>query len=158
MRMSERVLNEDHVTQLALRRDILGLQRREASDASVEALDLADYAQALRTRQSDDLAILTRSLDHFPPASHIPAGWTSRDTLSPPSLISRGPTLSSTTPSTRPFSLPSHSAPQRVSFYHPKPRIKDSQSHIPSEIDISQFPAWSRSWYRPSNRANLRSS
>jgi hypothetical protein len=35
--------------------------------------------------------------------------------------------------------------------------MKDSQSHIPSEIGISQFPASSRPRYRPSDRTNLRS-
>ncbi|KAF7779015.1 hypothetical protein Agabi119p4_3360 [Agaricus bisporus var. burnettii] len=129
-------------------------RRREASDVSVEALDLADYARTLRTRQTDGPypAFPSRSLDDFP---YVPATRDSRDTLSPLSLVSRGPTLSSSNAtSRRPFSMPSR---HDLSLYHPQPRIADSQSHdfpSSSEIDISQFPAWSRAWYQSTTATN----
>lgn len=116
-------------------------QRREPSDVSVEALDLADYAHQLRTaaRTTDPYPA------HYPPSSppsHVP------------SLVSRGETLTSTTYSTssrniqrtprRPFSLPpgppssSHTARgNRTATPHafptPTPEIADP------EIDISQL-------------------
>lgn len=150
-------------------------QRREASEASIEALDLADYARTLRARQPEETNPHLQSQitqDHFPsypPGSFIPEARDSRDSLSPPSLVSRGATLSSNgTYSTsrggrRPFSLPTpnpsnyalHSSSRS---HHPQPRIVDPQPTYPginpSEVDIAQFPAWSRSWYQPPNRVN----
>ncbi|KAF9061006.1 hypothetical protein BDP27DRAFT_1394317 [Rhodocollybia butyracea] len=109
-------------------------QYQHHSDASVEALDLADYARTLRP--------------HHPETQPRP-----------PSLVSRGDTLSSTSsPTHRPFSLP---PPSRQSPYSSRNALPAShRSHNypyltepdivtspDSEHDISQFPAWSRSWY-----------
>ncbi|KAG6916648.1 hypothetical protein DXG01_005934 [Tephrocybe rancida] len=124
-------------------------QRREASDSSVEALDLADYSRTLRSRQEDGYSA-------YPPYPSPRRPLASLDTLHPPSLVSRGDTRSSNTQSTssrpplRPFSLPPpsryNSATSRYSVnspYGPEPRIRSQDS----EIDISHFPVWSRSWY-----------
>ncbi|KAF5358551.1 hypothetical protein D9756_001306 [Leucocoprinus leucothites] len=156
----------------------LARQRREASEASIEALDLADYARTLRTRQPGDPypdiqdgALFSRpqhtqdSFQSYPPVSFVPQARASRDSLSPPSLVSRGATLSSNgTHSTsrggrRPFSLPTpNSSTHALRSHYPQPRIVEPQPTYPgappSEIDIAQFPAWSRSWYQPPNRAN----
>ncbi|KAF5373886.1 hypothetical protein D9758_000691 [Tetrapyrgos nigripes] len=106
-------------------------QRREPSDASVEALDLADYARTLR-----------------PPRRHIDDDYL--DPHRPPSLISRVDTLSSTTHSSsrarstrRPFSLP----PQPHSSLSHGPSPYRYNSNYPDEADIAQFPSWSRDWY-----------
>ncbi|PPQ91434.1 hypothetical protein CVT25_014322 [Psilocybe cyanescens] len=181
-------------------------QRRQASDVSVEALDLADYARTLRTRQAED------PYPPFPsqirqgqgqgqenrPLSSFPAfpqpSTNSRDTLrtNAPSPVSRGPTLSSLTThhtslssvpsrgrhsSRRPFSLPvtptpfppsSHPSSSRghiANSYapHSSPYIADPDNRAASsqEIDISNFPKWSRNWYNsnnPSARYNHRHS
>ncbi|KXN80986.1 hypothetical protein AN958_06498 [Leucoagaricus sp. SymC.cos] len=159
----------------------LARQRREASEASIEALDLADYARTLQTRQPEDPYPASQqerypqsqhTQDHFPsypPGSFIPEARGSRDSLSPPSLVSRGVTSSSTgTTSTsrggrRPFSLPTPNSSQYALHsssrsHRPQPRIVEPRPTYPgtnpSEIDISQFPAWSRSWYQPANRVN----
>jgi hypothetical protein len=147
-----------------------GQRRREASEVSVEALDLADYARTLRVRQAED------PYPPFPsqitqPNSHPPSSFPallplvqSRSSLAqPPSLVSRGPTLSSNSthhtsssgrqPGRRPFSMPvtplpsSHASSSR----HRGPYIVEAEPHpTPSEeIDISRFPRWSRNWYNP---------
>ncbi|KJA27003.1 hypothetical protein HYPSUDRAFT_63266 [Hypholoma sublateritium FD-334 SS-4] len=141
--------------------------RREASDSSVEALDLADYARTLRLRQAEDPYPAFPS--HIIPENHAPSsfpslipGASSIDYL--PSLVSRGPTLSSsathntftTTPrsSRRHFSLPP--APPVASYANSSrpypnhgPYIRDQYEQAAStdEIDISRFPKWSRNWY-----------
>ncbi|KAF9558013.1 hypothetical protein CPC08DRAFT_709944, partial [Agrocybe pediades] len=149
-------------------------QRREASEVSVEALDLADYARTLRARQAEDPYPPFPSQvrrDEYPPSSFLPvpvASQASRDSasrLTPPSLVSRGPTLSShassSTPSRgrrsrRTFSVPvtplpsAHASSSRVHFdptssnrgpYIVEPGISSQ------ELDISHFPKWSRNWY-----------
>lgn len=129
-------------------------QRREPSDVSVEALDLADYAMTLRPNR-------THENDQHYSNEMYPL---SRDSMAPPSLTSHGETLSSMShstrsayPSRRPFSLP----PQSSSSTHPtsglshryptfgNPRIPSPriQTNTDSDIDVSQFPAWSRNWY-----------
>ncbi len=149
----------------------LARQRRETSESSIEALDLADYARTLRVRPADDPypvfqgpAGPSHLQDHhfpsYPPGSYIPNTFHSQNSLSPPSLVSRIPTLSSNaTHSTsrsggrRPFSLPTPNSSNyalhstgRI-LYQPQPRIADPQS----EVDIAHFPAWSRSWYDSTN-------
>ncbi|THU81258.1 hypothetical protein K435DRAFT_477393 [Dendrothele bispora CBS 962.96] len=106
-------------------------QRREPSDASVEALDLADYARTLR-----------------PPPAPLPVDNDYLDPYRPPSLISRADTLTSTAPSTsrarstrRPFSLP---PPQSQSSYGPS--SWRSHPNFPDEADITQYPSYSREW------------
>ncbi|KDR73614.1 hypothetical protein GALMADRAFT_251356 [Galerina marginata CBS 339.88] len=158
-------------------------QRREASEVSVEALDLADYARTLRLRQAED------PYPPFPsqirPESHPPSAfpgipmtsWNSRSSLpmQPPSLVSRGTTLSSNTThhttysnpsrgrqsSRRPYSVPtplpssSHASSSRVQLPPPSahrgPYIVDPDIHSADEIDISHFPKWSRNWYNSNN-------
>jgi len=162
-------------------------QRREASEVSVEALDLADYARTLRVRQAEDPYPPFQSSirqDHYPPSSfpiasvQSQASQDSSSRLHPPSLVSRGPTLSSlathhtssSTPSRgrrsrRTFSVPvtplasAHPSSSRVHFdptsSNRGPFIvePDNQSQ---EIDISHFPKWSRNWYNTNNPPNGR--
>ncbi|KAJ3736098.1 hypothetical protein DFJ43DRAFT_1053399 [Lentinula guzmanii] len=127
-------------------------QYREPSDASVEALDLAEYARTLRPHENWQLE----------PENDV------LDSLHPPSLISRGETFSSSShasarsPVRRPFSLPpSSSSRQSLSARnalptsyrsHNYPNLTSNEPDIvtspaQSEVDISQFPPWSRRWY-----------
>ncbi|EAU88643.2 hypothetical protein CC1G_01016 [Coprinopsis cinerea okayama7 len=144
-------------------------RRQEASEVSVEALDLADYARTLRSRQAAE--------DPYPPfrpAESSSAASTSSPRqgqrsppVYPPSSFPnfiRGGTRSSANTSTtathhtpqsthslpvgsrrRPFSLPSspynHSAPNLV----PDPE---------QEVDVTQFPSWTREWYNDSTNRN----
>ncbi|KAF9053048.1 hypothetical protein BJ165DRAFT_1400404 [Panaeolus papilionaceus] len=157
--------------------------RREASDVSVEALDLADYARTLRARQAEDpypaFPSQLRQVQ-YPPSSYParPQLAGSRDSLEqhPPSLVSRGPTLSSTSthhtlssnpPSQgrrttrRPFSLPNTPVASQASSSrghlppssYKTPRIFEAGAQHASsdEIDISSFPKWSRGWYDSNN-------
>ncbi|KAF9532196.1 hypothetical protein CPB83DRAFT_663689 [Crepidotus variabilis] len=187
-------------------------RRREASEVSVEALDLADYAKTLRARQTEDPYPPFPSQfhqperepqAHYPPSSfpntYLPQLAHSRDSLAmhPPSLVSRGPTLSSATtnhtgsssaPSfaqraaRRPYSLPatpknssqgSHSSrgqggPRQSPLHRPGqlhpsgvggPYIVDPTLNPSSdEIDISNFPKWSRGWYTNNSNPHLHSS
>ena len=149
-----------------------GQRRREASEVSVEALDLADYARTLRVRQAEDPyppfpSQITQSNSH-PPSSFpalLPLVQSRSSLAQPPSLVSRGPTLSSNSthytsssgrqPGRRPFSMPvtplpsSHASSSR----HMGPYIVEAESHPTSseEIDMSRFPRWSRSWYNPNS-------
>ncbi|KAG6844917.1 hypothetical protein H0H87_002401 [Tephrocybe sp. NHM501043] len=120
-------------------------QRREASDASVEALDLADYSRTLHSREQDEYLA-------YPPHTPPLLSLTSIDTPQLPSFASRGGTRSSNTHSTqphshRPFSLPPPSRYNSHTSHHshnlPEAHIRSQDS----EIDISHFPIWSRNWY-----------
>ncbi|KAK7054706.1 hypothetical protein VNI00_003169 [Paramarasmius palmivorus] len=107
-------------------------QRREPSDVSVEALDLADYARTLARPQ--------RTAQGMVPDNML-------NTLHPPSLY-HGDTPSSSSQGSssrrsRPFSLP----PRSRSSRSPAPEVAGE-----SKIDISHFPVWSRNWYT-SNRS-----
>ncbi|KAJ4475349.1 hypothetical protein C8J55DRAFT_536885 [Lentinula edodes] len=129
-------------------------QHREPSDASIEALDLADYARTLRPhgnwQQEPEDDVL--------------------DSLHPPSLLSRSGTLSSSShpsvrsPTHRPFSLPPSSSSRQPPYPRNHPRTSYRSHNYPylttdepeivtspaqSEVDISQFPPWSRRWYNP---------
>lgn len=158
-------------------------RRREASEVSVEALDLADYARTLRTRQAEDpypaFPSQIQQQAHYPPSSFppIPQLTRSRDSLAPhpPSLVSHGTLSSNGTHHTsaslapsrarhatrRPFSLPatphnsSQASSSRVRLEHAQrgpPYIMDPTVNFSSdEIDISNFPKWSRGWYNSAN-------
>ncbi|KAK1225384.1 hypothetical protein PQX77_011674 [Marasmius sp. AFHP31] len=125
-------------------------QRREPSDVSVEALDLADYARTLQRNQ-------------HPPQrerGHVPDNML--DSLHPPSLTYSSASDASSSRNSRrshrPFSLPP-SSPRNHSYQSfSNPRHQQQQQHEPDflahedeEIDIARFPAWSRSWYNNRN-------
>jgi hypothetical protein len=128
---------------------------REPSDVSVEALDLAAYQSTLRPHPYPDYPPRPTSI--HPPAS--------RESFPSPSLVSDRYTSSSTshsrnspaytstrTPTRRPFSLPpptlrSTSPLNRSAHNYPSPHIAAADPAVPSEIDISQFPRFSRHWY-----------
>ncbi|KAJ7172326.1 hypothetical protein C8R46DRAFT_1085541 [Mycena filopes] len=142
-------------------------RRREASEVSVEALDLADYARTLRAHEAGPYQG-RYGRDMYPPSPppHRPLAARA------PSAMSRMDTLSSNThystpsrgrnPPRRPFSLPppsvhsrssrqSHPTPPRSANSHKSPyqNSSPSQQHLRSEpdIDTAHFPAWSRNWY-----------
>ncbi|KAG6814590.1 hypothetical protein H0H92_000119 [Tricholoma furcatifolium] len=118
-------------------------RHREVSDASVEALDLADYSRTLQIRQED----------RFP--SSPPHPRTSLDTLPQPSLVSRNGTLSTnlhsrSSQSHRPFSVPPPSQHFGATSHRPTDSLYGLEARTQayeSEIDITRFPAWSRNWY-----------
>ena len=141
-------------------------RRREPSDVSVEALDLADYAMSLprrATRPYDNQHNFMPN-DPYPPS---PQGFRpfaqSRDSLHPPSLASPGGTLSTTTsaprsPRDRPRSLPPRSNDPHTSSQRSAPRIADHEDYLLSdgpyshqdletEIDTGRFPPFARHWY-----------
>ena len=113
--------------------------RRETSDASIDALDLADYARTL-----------------------APATWGTDS----PSLESSNNTYHTAPlrPARRPFSLPpsnpslsSHATSSQSRPHRPPRTIESNRIQSPSEeIDISHFPKWSHNWYnnKPTNNAS----
>ncbi|KAF7294813.1 hypothetical protein MIND_01019000 [Mycena indigotica] len=144
-------------------------RRREASEVSVEALDLADYAMTLRAHQNNAYQSTSREM-FYPPSPPAQRPFANR----PPSTMSRMDTLSSNTHSSpgrgrntsrRPFSLPPPSAHSHSSRHSQptSPRSGNSRNNVymhnsnsasrqnprssDPEIDIAQFPAWSRNWY-----------
>ncbi|KDQ60935.1 hypothetical protein JAAARDRAFT_45655 [Jaapia argillacea MUCL 33604] len=166
-------------------------QRREPSDVSVEALDLADYAMTLDHRQHQQLQPHYAPFrpPEYPPSPPALRPLASPDSIQVPSLVS-DPTGSSSSHTThsfashsgqsrgrgtprRPFSLP---PPRSHNSFSPSPHLEPqytydyphSSNHDypgvpiggrfppnpPDEIDISQFPAWSRKWYHPQNTLN----
>ncbi|KAI0636705.1 hypothetical protein C8Q77DRAFT_519396 [Trametes polyzona] len=134
-------------------------RRREPSDVSVEALDLADYARTLNRNEH----YLSQQppfppYDPYPPSPQLrPLART--DSLSPPSLVSASASSSHShsfsprSPMRRPFSLPppsfpTHSLHSDPSSAHPSRGRHDPQIANPeSEIDIAQFPSFARGWY-----------
>jgi hypothetical protein len=109
--------------------------RRQPSDASIEALDLADYARTL-----------TRTADRDFATHRYPLPF-NRPPPPPPSLTSDRRTNSSrshqthSSPVRRPYSVPPRtSTPPRLEAFPPVPKPDE-------EIDVSQFPPWSRNWY-----------
>lgn len=141
-------------------------RRREPSDVSVEALDLADYALSLPRRTNrpyDNHRNLTPNDPHPPSSRGIRAFSQSRDSLHPPSLTSPGDTLSTATsasrsPQDRPWSLPPRSHDLHTSSQRSAPRIANRDNHFLSdepyghqdhdtEIDIGGFPGFARHWY-----------
>ncbi|KAI0647329.1 hypothetical protein C8Q79DRAFT_958914 [Trametes meyenii] len=134
--------------------------RREPSDVSVEALDLADYAQTLnRNHHYLSQQPPFQPYDPYPPSSQ-PFHLARTDSLSPPSLASasasssQSHSFSSRSPMRRPFSLPPPSFPTRSLHSQPssarRPQHPGQEPHIASpesEIDIAQFPSFARGWY-----------
>jgi hypothetical protein len=143
-------------------------RRREASEESVEALDLADYSRIAQAHSSRYVPFRRdeREYPEYPP-SPPPARPFSAMSHDTPSLVSSPDTLSSqqsyarTGPSHRPFSLPPPSSYTSLrtpptSHAHSDPRIRRSldsvheHGHPPppgAEFDLARFPAWSRHWY-----------
>ncbi|KAJ3531141.1 hypothetical protein NMY22_g8274 [Coprinellus aureogranulatus] len=146
--------------------------KREASEASVEALDLADYAKTLRARQAEDPypafpfagASLNSSANRvgrnaprheYPPSSYpapISRGGTRSSTNTSTTATHQTPRSNVTVPQTstygrrprRPYSLPN-------SVNGSTPQVNRRPPDPDDEIDISQFPAWSRNWYHTNN-------
>ena len=149
--------------------------RREPSDASVEALDLADYAMSLprRANRPYDSRYNFTPNDPYPPSPRgIRPFVQSRDSLQPPSLASPGDTLSTRTstsrsPRDRPRSLPPRSFDPQTSSQRSAPRIANYDDYPLSdrpythqdhetEIDVGRFPVFARHWYsnhRPTTRS-----
>ena len=144
----------------------------DASEPSIDALDLADYARTLNRYPYPSDLVYDDYLLPPPPRSVSVASHAS---LHPPSLVSsRGtptsqshntPSLRHTThgaflPSVPVSSLtqPSVYIPPDNSLYSPniwRPPFDTTSSRagVPnSDIDISQFPAWSRGWYAKDSR------
>ncbi|KAJ2929586.1 hypothetical protein H1R20_g7507, partial [Candolleomyces eurysporus] len=147
-------LPEDHFPVLHSKR------RREASEVSVEALDLADYARTLRTRQAEDpypafpfadssLNSSTRETHNHAPkpvySAHPPSSF-------PAALVARGGTRSSAnTSSTSTHQTPRSNVTVPLPANHSTSTPQLARPSDPDdEIDISQFPAWSRGWYNGS--------
>ncbi|KAJ4487806.1 hypothetical protein J3R30DRAFT_3654232 [Lentinula aciculospora] len=154
--LSQENTNETHqeYSRYPIQPSQLRQQYREPSDASVEALDLAEYARTLRPHGNWQPE----------PENNV------LDSLHPPSLMSRGGTLSSSShssvpsPARRPFSLPPSTSrqspyprnnlPSSSHRTHNYPYLTTDEpdivtSPVQSEVDISQFPPWSRRWYNP---------
>ncbi|KII88303.1 hypothetical protein PLICRDRAFT_41465 [Plicaturopsis crispa FD-325 SS-3] len=127
---------------------------REPSDVSVDALDLADYARTIQPNSRTERYAQPRPDMHNRQDLYRAQARASRDSLQPPSLVSGGTisshshsyphtyTSSTRNPARRPFSLPPPPLAHR-------PLADDTRSPPldDPEIDISQFPAWSRNWY-----------
>ncbi|KZP12549.1 hypothetical protein FIBSPDRAFT_961256 [Athelia psychrophila] len=139
---------------------------REPSDASVEALDLADYALSLSPQASRYPHPQFRPHDPYPSTPPPTRPLASRASINTPSLVSAGSlayTASSRSAIHRPFSLPPParsrtSLPGGASaFGHATSPIYPHIVATPfaqgpdPEIDIAQFPAWSRNWYDSNN-------
>ncbi|KAI0054015.1 hypothetical protein FA95DRAFT_1480193 [Auriscalpium vulgare] len=147
-------------------------QRREASDPSVEALDLADYTNTLnpypRRAAMPGAYEPAFHYDEYPPSPPQRRPFSVQSAYSPPSLVSSPGTLSSQShiPSYaphRPFSLPPPSSYQSPAIRHApdyanrsRPSLESVSPREPgydSEIDIAHFPAWSHHWYDADKRA-----
>ena len=142
-------------------------QRHDASDPSIQAFDLADYARTLNYHPFDYPYPHDDDLSSPPPTRSF--SFATPTPSQPPSLVSsRG------TPSSHPHSSPSPrnvnhrlftpSIPVQsptltsaynysggVSYPHQplSPFNADSPYDVtlPSEIDITHFPSWSHGWY-----------
>ncbi|KAI0005986.1 hypothetical protein BJV74DRAFT_880316 [Russula compacta] len=140
--------------------------RNGTSDPSIDALDLADYARTFNPFPSDP------TYDSYPLPPPRSVSVTSHASLNPPSLVSSRGTPTSryygtSSPSALPPSIPVSSQsltqpsvyiPPDNTLYSPNilhPPFDTASSHgVPnSEIDISQFPAWSRGWYTKGSRS-----
>ncbi|OBZ69224.1 hypothetical protein A0H81_10759 [Grifola frondosa] len=125
-------------------------RRREPSDVSVEALDLADYAKTLNRRNNDPYPQPAfRAYDPYPPSPRPLRLLASRDSLTPSASASHS---RSPAPIRRPFSLPAPTFPSHSFSNHPsvsnhsnsKPAVQGPDAQ---EIDIGHFPAFTRGWY-----------
>ncbi|KAF8643896.1 hypothetical protein AX16_008912 [Volvariella volvacea WC 439] len=170
-----------------------GHSRREASESSVEALDLADYARTLKQRQAG-AGIGDPYPAHYPPDSYPPlppqfipepdSAAGPIDLRAPPSAYRpphspissnshpfdthyaytpRNSINSHPTPGTqghdtlRRFSLPPSTTHLNFSLSQsgPSRSTPRSQPHVAlsgDEVDLSMFPAWSRSWHNDHRR------
>ncbi|EJF66097.1 hypothetical protein DICSQDRAFT_159138 [Dichomitus squalens LYAD-421 SS1] len=135
-------------------------RRREPSDVSVEALDLADYARTLNRNNANHHFSQQppyNPYDPYPPSPRSNRPLARNDSLSPPSLTSAASASSSQSyrsPLRRPFSLPPPSSyPGHSHGSHPSQRTRhEPQIASPSsEIDIAHFPSFTRGWYAPDN-------
>ena len=140
--------------------------RHDASEPSIDALDLDDYARTLNPHPFPGDPTYDDYL--LPPQRTISAA--SHASLNPPSLVSSRGTPTSQSYSTssprhtthRPFFpsmpvsplshpsvyIPSDNALYSPNILHPPLDTASSRGGVPnSEIDIAQFPAWSRGWY-----------
>ena len=139
--------------------------RDGASDPSIDTLDLADYTRTFNPFPSDP------TFDSYPLPPPRSVSVTSHASLNPPSFASsRGiptprsyGTSSMRYPSHRAFPpsipvssqsltqpsvyIPPDNAPYSPNILHPPFDTTSSHGVPNSEIDISQFPAWSRGWY-----------
>jgi hypothetical protein len=139
----------------------------DASEPSIDALDLADYARTLNRYPFPSDPAYDDYLLPPPPRSVSVASHAS---LHPPSLVSSRGTPTSQSHNTPSLRYTTHSAflpsvpissltqpsvyiPPNNPLYspyisHPPLDTTSFQGGVPnSEIDISQFPAWSRGWY-----------
>lgn len=129
------------------------VQRREPSDASIEALDLADYSRQLQHQQHPHSPFaLQDAYPPYPPSPRPIRPLASTESFIAPSLTSGGDTTSSQSHRTpqgaqthRPFSLPARSR-AHLSFAESYSQHHGSPASV-DEIDIGHFPAWSRGWY-----------
>ncbi|THH07293.1 hypothetical protein EW145_g3474 [Phellinidium pouzarii] len=143
-------------------------QRREASDASFEALDLADYAMTLPQRDN----IHTRYFSQDPQYPQYPAtpprsfSLASRNLyLFPPSLVSGGsssshlPSPRLNTPIHRPLSprLPHSSVSADTGYAHNYSWIANDYTEE-DEADLTTFPEWSKNWYKSQNPHHMNTS
>lgn len=144
-------------------------QRREASDVSVEALDLADYARTLNRRNDqphdhdpyNNFSMPAyRAYAEYPPSPPPIRPLASHDSLSPPTLLSPSASTSQNSSSTR-RSYAGYRRPH--SFPIPQPYSQSHSSHsglgrnpqpiqggapVPyNEIDIATFPSFARGWF-----------
>ena len=148
------------------------MQRREPTDVSVEALDLADYtrqlAQSANSRSAPVFQPVYQAYDSYPPSPQALRPLASRDSLSPPPVLSPSSPTShpsrSPRPHHRPFSLPRHttSPPTRNDTLRSPPSQTSRSSHPTSydndplltppdpeqEVDIAQLPGFARGWYQ----------
>ena len=143
----------------------------DASEPSIDALDLADYARTLNRYPFPSDPAYDDYLLPPPPRSFSVASHAS---LHPPSLVSSRGTPTSQSHNTSSLrhttnwaflpSVPVSSLTQPSVYIPPDNALySPNTSHLPldtsswggvpnSEIDISQFPAWSRGWYTKDSR------
>jgi len=144
----------------------------DASEPSIDALDLADYARTLNRYPFPSDPAYDDYLLPPPPRSVSVASHAS---LHPPSLVSSRGTPTSQSHNTSSLRHTTHGAflpfvpvssltqpsvyipPDNPLFSpdisHPPLDTTSSRGGVPnSEIDISQFPAWSRGWYAKDGR------
>lgn len=146
------------------------LQRREASDYSVEALDLADYALTLARQGHAQTTPAFQPYDLYPPSPRPYRTISTRASTSTPPLLSPSASTSQAhtdvssrssvppRPTHRPFSFPAPTAhpsstysypthTNRYSAAHDHDPLRTPPSEPDTEIDIAQFPAFARGWY-----------
>ncbi|GJE90756.1 hypothetical protein PsYK624_069000 [Phanerochaete sordida] len=148
------------------------IQRQEPSDVSVEALDLADYTRQLarnaHPRSAPVFQPVFQAYDSYPPSPQALRPLASRDSFSPPPVLSPTSTAShpSPRPHHRPFSLPARTASPTARYEtvnsYPYPASRSSHptssGHDPlltppdldQEVDIAQHPGFRQGWHKNS--------